>query len=166
MDAEETDDLAFDASASDVKSALESLTNVGTVNVTRDDLGSDLYAWSITFTEPITSAYVGNVDNFEDGDANVTSTGLSFPLLYVGGAESDAGLGLETLGTGGGINVTRVERGTLGPLSGQVKVYLSTNEPILLLPFSDQKRVACRNCRLPKSSYDCCDRQLSTHRTT
>ena len=120
IDAEETDDLAFDASASDVKSALETLTNVGTVNVTRDDLGNDLYAWSITFTEPTTSAYVANADIIEDGDGNVTSTGLSFPLLYVGGAESDVGLGLETLGTGGGINVTRVKRGTLGPLSGQV----------------------------------------------
>lgn len=127
IDAEETDDLAFDASASDVKSALETLTNVGTVDVTRDDLGNDLYAWSITFTEPATSAYVATVDIVENGDTNVTSTELSFPLLYAGGAESDAGLGLETLGAGGEINVTRIRRGTLGPLSGQVNVHLSTD---------------------------------------
>ena len=125
IDGEQTDDLAFDASASDVKSALETLTNVGTVNVTRDDLGNDLYAWYITFTEPATSA--ANVDVIEDGDENVASTELSFPLLYAGGEESDAGLGLETLGTGGRINVTRVQRGTLGPLSGQVKVPHSTD---------------------------------------
>lgn len=117
--AEETDDLAFDSSALDVKSALEGLTNVGTVNVTREDLGGNLYSWLITFTEPAISSYSSDAQ-VDDENLETASAVLSFPLLYAGG-EDDSGFGLGTLGTGAYINATRVERGTLGPLSGEVR---------------------------------------------
>lgn len=104
-----------------MKDALEALTNVGTVDVTREDGdGSDLYAWSITFTGPVVSAY-SNVDSDEDTDVDEAAAMLWFPLLYAGGEDGDDGLGLGTLGTGGELNVTRVHRGTLGPLSGKVR---------------------------------------------
>lgn len=121
----------------DVKAALEALTYMGTVNVTREDLGSDLYAWSITFTEPMTSAY-SNSDSATDID---TATGsslvpLSFPLLYAGGEDWGGGLGLGTLGTGGEINATRVQRGTLGPLSGEVRTAYLIVCIVQLLPLA------------------------------
>lgn len=144
MLAEETDDLAVDASAADVKAALEALTYMGTVNVTREDLGSDLYAWSITFTEPTTSAY-SNSDSATDID---TATGLSlvplsFPLLYAGGEDWGGGLGLGTLGTGGEINATRLQRGTLGPLSGEVRIAYQTVYIVRLLPTAGGLYVLC-----------------------
>lgn len=115
---EETEDLNFDASADDVKSALEALSNVGTVNVTRDESdGGGLYSWRITFVEPIMSA-LSSVD--QNGDAGGSSAILLFPLLYAGGEENDAAPGLGTLGAGGEFNVTRLHRGTLGSLSGEV----------------------------------------------
>lgn len=121
--AEETDDLAFDASAADVKTALEALTNVGTVDVTREDgEGGDTYAWQVTFTEPVLSAH-SSVYTGDDGGGDIDSAvALSFPLLYAGGEEYGGGLGLGTLGAGGELNVTRVRRGTLGPLSGEVRI--------------------------------------------
>lgn len=118
---EETGDIAYDASALDVKTALEMLANVGTVNVTREEAGNGLYAWRVTFTEPAFSAYsVGGQQHVELG-STVSSAVLSFPLLYAGGAQHDSGLGLETLGTDGKVNVTISKKGTLGPLSGEVR---------------------------------------------
>lgn len=107
-----------------MKAALEALANVGTVDVTREDGDeSELYAWSITFTGPVMSAY-SSVDGDEDTDIDGSAAMLSFPLLYAGGENGDDGLGLGTLGTGGELNVTRVHRGTLGSLSGKVRVLL------------------------------------------
>lgn len=125
--AEETEDLAFDASDADVKDALEALGNVGTVDVTREDGdGGGLYAWHVTFTEPVlpaySSAYLGDGGGNEVDPATAT---LSFPLLYAGGEDDDGGLGLGTLGAGGQLNVTRERRGTLGPLSGEVSLHFS-----------------------------------------
>ncbi|CAN0397451.1 unnamed protein product, partial [Hapterophycus canaliculatus] len=80
--AEETEDLNFDASAADVKYALEALSNVGTVDVTRDEGDSgDLHSWRITFVNPAISA-LSSVD--EDEDVDGTSAVLSFPLVYAG----------------------------------------------------------------------------------
>lgn len=129
--AEETDDLAFDASDVEVKAALESLGNVGTVEVTREDgVGVGLYAWHVTFTEAALSAYsnvyVGDGDRNEVDPAAAT---LSFPLLYAGGEEGDGGLGLGTLGAGGQLNVTRERRGTLGPLAGEVSLHFANRNP-------------------------------------
>lgn len=120
ISAEDTDDISFDASALDVKISLETLPSVGTVNVTREDMGGDLYAWTVTFTEPATSAHSVTSVLQEDDGTTTTSTILSFPLLYAGGVDSGDGLDLGTLGTGGGVNVTRIHRGTLGPLNGGV----------------------------------------------
>lgn len=112
--------MSFDASASDLKSTLEALPSVGTVNVSREDMGGDLYAWTITFTEPSSSAYTTTTEVEDEDGTTTTTTLLSFPLLYAGGVESDDGFGLGTLGTGSGLNVTRVRQGTLGPISGKV----------------------------------------------
>lgn len=83
-------------------------------------MGEDLYAWTVTFSEPATSAY--SVSSFlEEGDGTTnTSTLLGFPLLYGGGVDSGDGLDLGTLGTDSGLNVTRIHRGTLGPFNGGV----------------------------------------------
>ena len=128
--AEETEDLAFDASDEEVKDALEALGNVGTVDVTREDGGGGLYAWHVTFTEPTLPAYsnahLGDSDGSEVDPAAAT---LSFPLLYAGGGDDDGGLGLGTLGAGGQLNVTRERRGTLGPLSGEVSVHFAIEAP-------------------------------------
>lgn len=111
----------MDALASDVKTALEALSNVGTVNVTRQDLGGDLFSWLVTFIEPAGSAY-GFTTKDETAESGAESTILlSFPLLYAGGEDSDSKFDLGTLGNGGGINATRVQRGTLGPVSGEVR---------------------------------------------
>lgn len=138
--AEETDDLAFDASAADVKAALEALTVVGTVDVTREDGdANDNYAWQVTFTEPVLSAYSSSVYASEDDGNGVIDSlvALSFPLLYAGGKEYSAdGAGLGTLGNGGELNVTRVRRGTLGPLAGEVRIM-----PILQTMFSHSHSV-------------------------
>lgn len=103
-----------------MKSALEALTNVGTVNVTREERGGDNYAWLITFAEPAISSHSADI---EEG-TEATSALLSYPLLYAGGEDEGAGLGIETLGTGGEINATRVQRGTLGPLAGEVMPFV------------------------------------------
>lgn len=125
--AEETDDLAFDASDADVKAALEALGNVGTVEVAREDgAGAGLYAWLVTFTEPVLSAYSSPYPGDGEGDAiDPAEATLWFPLLYAGGEEEDGGLGLGTLGAGGQLNVTRERRGTLGPLSGEVSLHFA-----------------------------------------
>ncbi len=122
---EETDDLAFDASETDVKGALEALVNVGTVDVTRENgEGSGLYVWYVTFTDPALPAYSSSVypSDGEGGGDVVPFMTLSFPLLFPGGEEDEGGggLGLGTL-AGGSLNVTRERRGTLGPLSGAVR---------------------------------------------
>lgn len=109
-----------------MKTALEALTNVGTVDVTREEGDSaDNFAWQVTFAEPVLSAYSTSVyASADDGSGDIDSmVALSFPLLYAGGEEYSAGgLGLGTLGIGGALNVTRARRGTLGPLSGKVRV--------------------------------------------
>lgn len=109
-----------------MKAALEALTNVGTVNVSREDGESaDNDAWQVTFTEPVLSAYSSSAYASDDqGSGDVESVvALSFPLLYAGGEEYSAGgISLGTIGIGGGLNVTRVRRGTLGPLSGEVRM--------------------------------------------
>lgn len=115
----ETEDLDFDASASEVKAALEAIPAVGIVNVTREDLGGDLYSWIITFTEPATAACKIGKDAGKDETSTLPV--LSFPLLYAGGGESNHTLGLGTLGTGGSINATRLRRGTLGSVTGEVR---------------------------------------------
>ena len=102
-----------------MKTALESLTNVGTVDVTRKDAGRDQYSWYITFTEPATSAYSVSMEG------SAAAAALSFPLIYAGGGTGDEALGLSTLGTGGKVNATRLRRGTLGPLSGEVSIFHS-----------------------------------------
>lgn len=109
-----------------MKAALEALPNVGTVEVTREDGDTtDGYAWQVTFTEPVLSAYSSSVYAGDDDESGVTDSlvALSFPLLYAGGEEYSAGgVGLGTLGNGGELNVTRLRRGTLGPLSGEVRI--------------------------------------------
>lgn len=118
---EETEDLAVDSSAVDVKTALEALSNVGTVNVTREDLGGDLFSWLITFTEPAFSAYSITVEHEKGENHTESTTLLSFPLLYAGGTGTGSGFDLGTIGSGGAINATRVKRGTLGSVSGEVR---------------------------------------------
>lgn len=113
---EETDDLAFDASASDIKAFLEALSNVGGVNVTRKELGDDHFSWLVTFTEPATSAY-------RDKRGTEGGSMLFFPLLYAGGVDEGGALGLGTLGAGGGINASRAKQGTLEPLFGEVRCF-------------------------------------------
>lgn len=100
-----------------MKAALEGLPSVGTVNITRHPLGGDLFSWIITFTEPATSAYSVLADEEEAGNARPL---LSFPLLYGGGGGGTRTLGIHTLGSGGSLNVTRLRRGTFGPLTGKV----------------------------------------------
>jgi hypothetical protein len=57
-----TDDLAFDASAADVKSALESLSTVNIVGVYREDMGNG-FKWTVSFTQN-----VGNLRMMEASD--------------------------------------------------------------------------------------------------
>lgn len=122
---EETGDLAVDASASELKAALEDLPSIGIVDVTREDLGSNAYSWLVTFTEPAIAPSVMTADDVDSGDNDdsdvSTTTPLAFPLLYAGGREWRGKLDLNTLGSDATINTTRVRRGNLGPLAGQVR---------------------------------------------
>lgn len=102
---------------------------MGTVNVTREDLGGNLYAWTVTFKEPELSAFSVTMIAGEEDEAT-QGTLLLFPLLYAGGTHDSGGRGLGTLGHGGGVNVTRVRGGTLGPISGEVCSRNTTVLPI------------------------------------
>ena len=62
FEGEYTDDIDYDASAATMKDALEDLSKVGRVQVSRDDLGNG-YKWTVTFTQN-----VGNLRMMEPSD--------------------------------------------------------------------------------------------------
>jgi hypothetical protein len=107
FDGEETNNLAFNADATDVETELEALTGVGDVSVTRSALGGDGgCSWSITFDSP---------DYYSESG--------ELPLLYAGGADSASPVEMlaSTSGTAA-VDVVREASGNLEPLTGSLTV--------------------------------------------
>lgn len=91
----ETGNLSYSASASQIKTALESLPTMGGVKVSRSSMGSGCYMWLISFYSPLT-----------DGPQD---------LLYAGGVDNAGQLSSLYSASSGGIvhiNVTRVVAGS------------------------------------------------------
>jgi hypothetical protein len=106
FDGEETNNLESGATYYQVETALEGLTGVGDVSVSRTDNGNGGYSWSITFNSPDYDSATGEL-----------------PLLYAGGADSASTVEMLTSSSGtASVTVERVTSGSLEPISGSLTV--------------------------------------------